>query len=99
LLPRTKRKGKVRGPHKSMPYEELSAFMAALATKGCIGARMLETCILTCARINEIIAKTDVKADPLAHSRCKMLAGLRATPAIVHNMLDRSPIRSSTALR
>jgi integrase len=29
--------------------------MAELATKGCIGARMLETCILTCARTNEII--------------------------------------------
>jgi integrase len=55
LLPKTQRKGKVRGPHKSMPYEELSAFMAELATKDCIGARMLETCILTCARTNEII--------------------------------------------
>ena len=55
LLPKTKRKGKVRGPHKSMPYEELPAFMAELAAKDCIGARMLETCILTCARTNEII--------------------------------------------
>jgi integrase len=55
LLPKTKRKGKVRGPHKSMPYEELPAFMADLAAKDCIGARMLETCILTCARTNEII--------------------------------------------
>jgi integrase len=55
LLPKTKRKGKVRGPHKSMPYEELSAFMAELAAKDCVSARMLETCILTCARTNEII--------------------------------------------
>ena len=36
-------------------WRELSAFMAELATKECIGARMLETCILTCARTNEII--------------------------------------------
>ena len=55
LLPKTKRKGKVRGPHKSMPYEELATFMTELATKNCIGARMLETCILSCARTNEII--------------------------------------------
>jgi len=55
LLPKTKRKGKVRGPHKSMPYEELPSFMAELAAKQCISARMLETCILTCARTNEII--------------------------------------------
>jgi integrase len=55
LLPKTKRKGKVRGPHKSMPYEELPAFMAELEAKDCIGARMLQTCILTCARTNEII--------------------------------------------
>lgn len=55
LLPKTKRKGKVRGPHKSMPYEELSAFMAELAAKDCVSARMLETCVLTCARTNEII--------------------------------------------
>jgi hypothetical protein len=38
-----------------MPYEELSAFMAELAAKDCVSARMLETCILTCARTNEII--------------------------------------------
>jgi len=56
LLPKTKRKGKVRGPHKAMPYEELPAFMAELAVKDCIGARMLETCILTIARTNEIIS-------------------------------------------
>jgi integrase len=55
LLPRSRRKGKVRGPHKSMAYEDLSAFMADLVTKDCLGARMLETCILTCARTNEII--------------------------------------------
>ena len=55
LLPKTKRKGKLRGPHKSMPYEELPAFMAELAAKDCVGARMLETCILTIARTNEII--------------------------------------------
>jgi integrase len=55
LLPKTKRKGKVRGPHKSMHYEELPAFMAELAAKECVGARMLEACILTVARTNEII--------------------------------------------
>jgi hypothetical protein len=31
LLPKTKRKGKVRGPHKSMAYEELPTFIAELA--------------------------------------------------------------------
>jgi integrase len=55
LLPKTKRKGKVRGPHKSLSYEELPAFLAELAKKDCVGARMLETCIFTCARTNEII--------------------------------------------
>jgi integrase len=55
LLPKSKRKGKVRGPHPSLPFEELPAFMAKLATIDTIGARMLETCILTCARTNEII--------------------------------------------
>jgi integrase len=55
LLPKSKRKGKVRGPHKSLPYEELSAFMQELAAVDSVGARMLETCILTVARTNEII--------------------------------------------
>jgi integrase len=55
LMPKTKRKGKVRGPHKSLPYEGLPAFMQELAAVDSIGARMLETCILTIARTNEII--------------------------------------------
>lgn len=55
LLPKSKRKGKVRGPHKSLPYQELPAFMQELAAVDSIGARMLETCILTAARTNEII--------------------------------------------
>jgi integrase len=55
LMPNTKRKGKVRGSHKSLPYVELPAFMQQLATVDSIGARMLETCILTIARTNEII--------------------------------------------
>ena len=55
LLPKSKRKGKVRGPHPSLPYEELPAFMPKLAAIDTVGARMLETCILTCARTNEII--------------------------------------------
>jgi integrase len=55
LMPKTRRKGKVRGPHPSLPYEELPAFMAELAAIDTIGARMLETCILTVARTNEII--------------------------------------------
>ncbi|MFL6837224.1 MAG: tyrosine-type recombinase/integrase [Bradyrhizobium sp.] len=55
LLPKSKRKGKVRGPHPSLAYEELPAFLAEVAAIDTIGARMLETCILTCARTNEII--------------------------------------------
>ncbi|MFK4725855.1 integrase [Bradyrhizobium niftali] len=55
LLPVAKRNGKVRGPHRSLPYEELPAFMRELATIKSVGARMLETCILTCSRTNEII--------------------------------------------
>jgi integrase len=55
LLPKSKRKGKIRGPHKALPYEELAAFMADLAAVDTVGARMLETCILTCVCTNEII--------------------------------------------
>jgi integrase len=55
LLPKTKRKGKVRGPHPSLPYDELPSFMAELAAIDSVGARMLETCILTVARTSEII--------------------------------------------
>jgi integrase len=55
LMPRTRRKGKIRGPHKALAYEDLAAFMAELAAVDTIGARMLETCILTVARTNEII--------------------------------------------
>jgi integrase len=55
LLPKSKRKGRVRGPHPSLPFEELPSFMAKLAAMDAVGARMLETCILTCARTNEII--------------------------------------------
>jgi integrase len=55
MLPKTRRKGKIRGPHPSLDYEELPAFMVELAAVDTIGARMLETCILTVARTNEII--------------------------------------------
>jgi len=55
LLPKTRRKGKVRGPHPSLPYEDLPAFMHALAAADSMSARMLENTILTCARTNEII--------------------------------------------
>jgi integrase len=55
LMPKTKKKGKIRGPHPSLPYVDLPAFMAELAAIDTIGARMLETCILTCVRTNEII--------------------------------------------
>ena len=55
LMPKTKRKGKVRGPHASLPYDELPAFMQELAAIDSVSARMLETCILTCARTNEVI--------------------------------------------
>jgi integrase len=55
LLPKTRRKGKVRGPHPSLPYEELPGFMQRLAGIDRMSARMLENTILTCARTNEII--------------------------------------------
>lgn len=55
LLPKTRRKGKVRGPHPSLPYEDLSAFMRQLTGIDSTSARMLENTILTCARTNEII--------------------------------------------
>jgi integrase len=55
LLPKTRRKGKVKGPHSSLPYEELPAFMGRLARIDSTSARMLETTILTCARTSEII--------------------------------------------
>jgi len=55
LMPKTKRKGKVRGPHPSLPYDELPTFMQELSAIDSVGARMLETCILTVARTNEII--------------------------------------------
>jgi integrase len=55
LLPKTRRKGKVKGPHSSLPYEDLPAFMTDLRGIDATSARMLETSILTCARTNEII--------------------------------------------
>jgi integrase len=55
LLPKQPRKGSIRGSHKSLPFDEMPAFMQELAAIDSIGARMLETCILTCARTNEII--------------------------------------------
>jgi Arm DNA-binding domain/Phage integrase family len=54
LMPKTKRKGKVRGPQKALPFEELPAFMAELAHVNSISARMLEVCILTASRTIEI---------------------------------------------
>jgi len=54
LMPKAKRKGKVRGPMKALPFEELPAFMAELKESNTITARMLEICILTCARTIEI---------------------------------------------
>jgi len=55
LLPKTRRKGKVRGPHPSLRYEDLPTFMQRLAGFDSMSARMLENTILTCARTNEII--------------------------------------------
>jgi integrase len=55
LLPKARRKGKVRGPHKALAYEELPNFMLKLAVDNSVSARMLEICILTCARTNEIV--------------------------------------------
>jgi integrase len=55
LLPKARRKGKIRGPHKSLPYEELPAFMAELASIDSVSARMMEACILTCSRTQEVI--------------------------------------------
>jgi integrase len=65
LLPKTRRKGKVRGPHPSLRYEDLPAFMRDLAGIDSVSARMLETTILTCARTNEIINMrwTDIDLD------------------------------------
>jgi integrase len=54
LLPKTKRKGRVRGPQKALPFEELPAFMAELAQVNTTSARMLEVCILTASRTVEI---------------------------------------------
>jgi integrase len=54
LMPKTKRKGRVRGPMKALAFEELPAFMAELKAINTIAARMLEVCILTCARTVEI---------------------------------------------
>jgi integrase len=54
LMPKTKRKGKVRGPQKALPFEELPAFMAELARVDTVTARMLEVCILTASRTIEI---------------------------------------------
>jgi integrase len=54
LMPKTKRKGRVRGPQKALPFEELPAFMAELAQVSAISARMLEVCILTASRTVEI---------------------------------------------
>ena len=54
LMPKSKRKGRVRGPMKALPFEELPVFMAELAAVDTVTARMLEVCILTCARTVEI---------------------------------------------
>lgn len=54
LMPKTKRKGKVRGPQKALPFEQLPALMAELAQIKTVTARMLEVCILTASRTVEI---------------------------------------------
>jgi integrase len=55
LLPKQPKKGSIRGLHKSLPYDEMAGFMRELAAIDTVGAQMLETCILTCARTNEIV--------------------------------------------
>jgi integrase len=54
LLAPQPKKGTVRGPHKSLDFEDMPEFMRELAAVDTVGARMLETCILTAARTNEI---------------------------------------------
>jgi integrase len=54
LMPKSKRKGRVRGPMKALPFEELPALMAELSAVNTVTARMLEVCILTAARTVEI---------------------------------------------
>jgi hypothetical protein len=41
-------------------------------------------------------AEADVEGVSLTHIRCKMLASLRATATIAHNMLDRLAIADPT---
>jgi integrase len=55
LLPKQPKNGSLRGKHKSLPYDELPAFMSELRALTQQSAKMLEVCILTCARTTEII--------------------------------------------
>jgi len=53
LLP--KRKRLIRGHHKAMPYENVPAFMAELASRSSTAGRALELTILTACRTNEAL--------------------------------------------
>jgi len=55
LLPKQPKSGSMRGKHKSLPYDEMPAFMAELRAMKAQSARMLEICILTCVRTIEVI--------------------------------------------
>ena len=56
LLPKQP-KGGVRGKHKSLPYDEMPAFMVELRARAqsAQSAKMLEVCILTCVRTIEVV--------------------------------------------
>jgi integrase len=54
-LPKQPKAGSKRGKHKSLPYDEVPAFMAELRGLTAQSARMLEVCILTCVRTTEVI--------------------------------------------
>jgi len=55
LLPEQPKNGSLRGKHKSLPYDELPAFMSELRALTQQSAKMLEVCILTCVRTTEVI--------------------------------------------
>ena len=64
LLPKQPRIGSLRGKHKSLPYDEIPAFMAELCALTQQSAKMLEVCILSCVRTTEAIQMQWSQLDP-----------------------------------
>jgi integrase len=58
LLDRENKRGKIRGPHPSMPHEEIADFVATLRTKETIGMKALLFVILTGGRSEETAKAT-----------------------------------------